>query len=445
MNILVDGGLVVSDKLIFDGAVAIEGNRIVAVGDSSELRKRFSGFERIDAKGCAVIPGLINTHTHAAMTLFRGYSEDLTLFDWLNKRIWPAEAVLTPKDIQIGAELAAYESLLFGTTTLNSMYFYSDEGSELHAFEKAGIRATVGHGFFEKTVEDGLKITEEMAEKWHGRDEGRLRVSVCPHAPYSTGPKSYIMAHELQIRLNYLYGDKGKIILHTHVAESREEASVVKKAFNVDVSGGVVVYLSRLGILSNSLLMAHTIHLTEQDISVMKVFDVKPSLNPVSNLKLGMGVADCMKLLENGLKVSLGTDGPASNNTLDMFETIKIMSLMVKGLNFNPTLLPSKEAFKLATEYGAMALGYNDLGAIRPGYLADIVILDLNLPHARPVHDIYAHLIYSVRATDVKTVIVNGKIVLENRRLPNIDILNFLDEVEKVKESLLNRIRNAVA
>ncbi|MEM0385030.1 MAG: amidohydrolase family protein, partial [Nitrososphaeria archaeon] len=138
MNILVDGGLVVSDKLIFDGAVAIEGNRIVAVGDSNELRKRFSGFERIDAKGCAVIPGLINTHTHAAMTLFRGYSEDLTLFDWLNKRIWPAEAVLTPKDIQIGAELAAYESLLFGSTTLNSMYFYSDEGSELHAFEKAG-------------------------------------------------------------------------------------------------------------------------------------------------------------------------------------------------------------------------------------------------------------------------------------------------------------------
>lgn len=442
MNILVDGGIVVSDKVIFDGAVAIEGNRIVAVGDSSELRKRFPGFERADAKGCAVVPGLINTHTHAAMTLFRGYAEDLTLFDWLNKRIWPAELMLTPKDIQIGAELAAYESILFGTTTLNSMYFYSNEGSELHAFEKVGVRATVGHGFFEKTVENGLKVTEEMAKRWHGKDEGRLRVSICPHAPYSTGPKSYVMAYELQKKLNNIYGDRGEIILHTHVAESREEASVVKEAFNVDVLGGVVVYLSRLGVLSNAILMAHAIHLTEQDIGVMKVFDVKPSLNPVSNLKLGMGVADCMKLLEYGLKVSLGTDGPASNNTLDMFETMKIMSLLVKGLNCDPILLPSREAFKLATEYGAKALGYDDLGAIRPGYLADIVILDLNQPHARPIHDIYAHLIYSVRATDVKTVIVNGKIVLENRRFPGVDILNFLDEVERVREGLFSRIRD---
>lgn len=445
MSILIDGGIVVSDKIVFDGAIAIEGNRIVAVGGSNELRKRFPGFERIDARGCAVIPGLINTHTHAAMTLFRGYAEDLTLFDWLNKRIWPAESVLTPKDIQIGAELAAYESLLFGTTTLNSMYFYSDEGSELHAFKKAGIRATVGHGFFEKTVEEGLKVTEDIAKKWHGKDEGRLRVSVCPHAPYSTGPNSYIMAYELQKRLNFLYGGKGEIILHTHAAESKEEASVVKETFKVDVSGGIIIYLSRLGILSNSTLMAHTIHLTEQDINVMKEFDAKPSLNPVSNLKLGMGVADCIKLLENGLTVSLGTDGPASNNTLDMFETMKIMSLLVKGLHDDPTLLPSREAFKLATEYGAKSLGYNDLGAIRPGYLADLVILDLNFPHARPVHDIFAHLVYSARASDVKTVIVNGKVVVEDRRLLNVDIVRFLDEVEKVKEHLLSRIKNTFA
>jgi Cytosine deaminase and related metal-dependent hydrolases len=210
MNLLVDGGIIVSDKVIFDGAVAVEGNRIVAVGDSSELRKRFQGFERVNARGCAVIPGLVNTHTHAAMTVFRGYAEDLPLFDWLNKRIWPAESALTPRDIEIGAQLAAYESLLFGVTTLNSMYFYSDEGSELHAFEKAGIRATVGHGFFEKTVESGLKITEEMARKWHGRDDGRLRVSVCPHAPYSTGPSSYKMAFELQKKLNSLYVEKGR-------------------------------------------------------------------------------------------------------------------------------------------------------------------------------------------------------------------------------------------
>jgi len=443
MNLLVHGGIVVSDKVIFDGAVAVEGNRIVAVGDSSELRKRFQGFERVNAKGCAVIPGLVNTHTHAAMTVFRGYAEDLPLFDWLNKRIWPAESALTPRDIEIGAQLAAYESLLFGVTTLNSMYFYSDEGSELHAFEKAGIRATVGHGFFEKTVEAGLKITEEMARKWHGRDDGRLRVSVCPHAPYSTGPSSYKMAYELQKKLNSLYGEKGKIILHTHVAESREEASVVKEAFKVDVSGGVVVYLSRLGVLSRDLVMAHTIHLTEEDVRVMKMFDVKPSLNPVSNLKLGMGVADFIKLIGSGLTVSLGTDGPASNNTLDMFETMKIVPLLAKGLHGDPTLLPSREAFKLATEYGARALGYDDLGAIRPGYLADIVLLDLNVPHARPVHDIFAHLIYSARASDVKTVIVNGKIVVEDRKVVGVNMESFLEEVERVKDSLVSRIKGA--
>lgn len=442
MNLLVEGGVVVSDKLIFDGAVAIEGNRITAVGDSSELKRRFQGFERVDAKGCAVIPGLVNTHTHAAMTLFRGYAEDLTLFDWLNKRIWPAESKLTPRDIEVGARLAAYESLLLGTTTLNSMYFYSDDGSELHAFEKAGIRATVGHGFFEKTAEEGLKVTEEMAKKWHGRDGGRLRVSVCPHAPYSTGPKSYVMARELQKKLNDAYGERGKVILHTHVAESKDEASAVKGAFNVDVSGGVVVYLSRLGVLSDTFLMAHAIHLTEQDFEVMKAFDVKPSLNPVSNLKLGMGVADCVKLLGCGLKVSLGTDGPASNNTLDMFETMKVTALLAKGLHCDPTLLPSSEAFKLATEYGAIALGYGDLGAIRPGYLADIVLLNLKVPHARPVHDVFAHLIYSARSSDVRTVIVNGRVVVEDGMVVGVNLESFMEEVERVKEGLLHRIRS---
>ncbi len=440
MNLLIDGGLIVSDKIISDGAVVVEGNRITALGDSSEMKRRFPRYERLNARGCAVIPGLINTHTHAAMTLLRGYAEDLSLFRWLNEKVWPIEAHLTPQDVQVGAELAAYESLLFGCTTLNSMYFYSDEGSELHAFEKAGIRATVGHGFFEKNADRGLKITKEMAGRWHGRDDGRLRVSVCPHAPYSTGPESYKRSFELAKELNERYGAKGGILLHTHVAESKDECAETRKAFNVDTGQGIVTYLDEIGVLSKDLIIAHAIHLTEADITLLRRHDVKPSLNPVSNLKIGMGVADCQTLIKSGLTVSLGTDGPASNNTLDMFETMKIMPLLVKGTRGDPTLIPAPLAFKLATENGAIALGYSDLGAIRPGYLADIVLLNLKVPHARPMFDVFNHLVYSARSSDVKTVIVNGRIVLENRRLPNLRMDSFLEKVEKVKDSLLSRV-----
>ncbi|MGQ9781830.1 MAG: amidohydrolase family protein [Nitrososphaeria archaeon] len=441
MNLLVEGGLVVSDKVISDGAVVVEGNRIVALGGSSELKSRFPRYERLNARGCAVIPGLVNTHTHAAMTLLRGYAEDLSLFRWLNEKIWPIEAHLTPQDVQVGAELAAFESLLFGCTTLNSMYFYSDEGSELHAFEKVGVRATVGHGFFEKNVDRGLKITEEMAERWHGRDDGRLRVSVCPHAPYSTGPESYKRSFELAKGLNERYGVKGRVLLHTHVAEAKDECRETRKAFSVDTSEGMVAYLDKVGVLSEDLIIAHAIHLTNADIMLLRKYDVKPSLNPISNLKIGMGIADCLTLVNLGLTVSLGTDGPASNNTLDMFETLKMMPLLVKGTRGDPTLIPAPVAFKLATENGARALGYSDLGAIRPGYLADIVLLNLKVPHARPMFDIYNHLVYSARSSDVKTVIVNGKIVLEDRRFPNVRMDRFLDRVEKTKESLLTRVR----
>ena len=442
MNILICDGLVISDKIISDGAVAIEGNRIAAVGFSSEMKRRFPQYERLNAKGCAIIPGLINTHTHAAMTLFRGYAEEISLFQWLNEKIWPAEAHLTPRDIQIGAELAAYESILFGCSTLNSMYFYSDKGSELAAFRKVGIRGTVGHGFFEKNVVQGLEITKEMAKKWHGKDEGRLRISVCPHAPYSTGPESYRLSSRMVEELNNKYGDKGKIILHTHVAESKEECSETNKAFKVDTREGIVSYLSDIGILSSNMVIAHAIHLTEKDILLLKKHDVKISLNPISNLKLGMGVAKCSKLLEKGLIVSLGTDGPASNNTLDIFETMKTISLLMKGLSCDPRILPAKEVFKMATEYGAIALGYKDLGAIRPGYLADIVILNLKVPHATPFYDIYNHLIYSARSSDVKTVIVNGKLILEDRTFPKVKLNNFLENVEKTKNGLFSRIES---
>jgi len=443
MNLIIDGGIVISDKVIKDGAVVIEGNRIVAVGSSGELKSKYPGYERIDAEGCAVLPGLINTHTHAAMSLLRGYAEGLTLSKWLNEKIWPIEARLKPRDIQLGAELAAYESLLFGCTTLNSMYFYYDEGSELHAFEKVGIRATVGHTFFEKTWEEGLKKTEEIVVKWHGRDDGRLRVSVCPHAPYSTGPVAYENAVRVANWLGVMYGRQYKIITHTHVAESKDECAETSKEFNVDTKEGIVSYMARRGFISPDTLVAHAIHLTDTDVELLKKYETKVSFNPVSNLKLGMGVPNAVALPEQGITVSLGTDGPASNNTLDMFETMKVISLLMKGLFLDPTLMPSINVFKYATENGGIALGYNDLGAIRPGYLADIILLDLKVPHAKPLYDIYDHLIFSARSSDVKTAIVNGRVVMENRRFPNVKLDRFFEEVERAKEDLLSRMEDS--
>lgn len=441
MGVLIEGGTVLTPRgPVRNGAIAIEGNRIEGVGRAEDIRRNFSQLERLDSRGCLVIPGLVNSHTHCAMTLMRGYAEGMSLMDWLNS-IWKVEAKLTPQDIELGAQLGAYEALLSGTTTLNSQYFYSDEASEVHAFVKTGIRAVVGHGFFERTRETGLKLTERMARRWHGADGGRIRISVNPHAPYSTGPDTYIEAVQLARKLNGELGDKGRVIVHTHVAEAADEVKQVEENFNVDASGGIVKYLDGLGVLSDLMVAAHVIHLSDDEVEILGAKGVAVALSPVSNLKLAMGVAPYAKFRAAGLRVGLGTDGPASNNSLDMFESAKVLSLIEKQTMGDPSAVGSQEAFYLATTGSARAIGWGEeIGALERGYRADVVILDAGGLHSVPLYDEYDHLVYSAKSSDVRDVFVDGRQLVERGKIIGLEYEGFRKSVENTRDSLLSRV-----
>jgi 5-methylthioadenosine/S-adenosylhomocysteine deaminase len=423
-----------------DGALAVEEDRVVALGRADDLRREYGRLERIDAKGCIVAPGFVNAHTHCAMTLVRGFAEGMSLTDWLN-RIWALEAKLTPSDIQLGAELGAYEALLSGTTTLNSQYFYSDDASEAHAFLKTGIRAVVGHGFFERTKEEGLKIAERMAKRWHGGGDGRIRVSVDPHAPYSTGPEAYREAVRLASRLNREIGDRGKVIVHTHVAEVQDEAKQVKDNFKVDFAGGVVNYLNDIGVLSDLVVAAHAIYLSDEEIAILRAKGVSVVLNPVSNLKLALGEAPYAKLKSAGLRIGLGTDGPGSNNTLDMVESMKILSIVQKHAMGDPSVVGSREVFEIATIGGARAIGWeNEVGALKQGYKADVIVINARNMHSIPLFNEYDHLVYSARSSDVRDVFVNGKHLVQEGKLVGLDYERFYQRVEEVQASIMSRL-----
>jgi 5-methylthioadenosine/S-adenosylhomocysteine deaminase len=441
MGVLIEGGTVLTPRgPVRNGAIAIEGNRIEGVGRAEDIRRNFSQLERLDSRGCLVIPGLVNSHTHCAMTLMRGYAEGMSLMDWLNS-IWKVEAKLTPQDIELGAQLGAYEALLSGTTTLNSQYFYSDEASEVHAFVKTGIRAVVGHGFFERTRETGLKLTERMARRWHGADGGRIRISVNPHAPYSTGPDTYVEAVQLARKLNGELGDKGRVIVHTHVAEAADEVKQVEENFNVDASGGIVKYLDGLGVLSDLMVAAHVIHLSDDEVEILGAKGVAVALSPVSNLKLAMGVAPYAKFRAAGLRVGLGTDGPASNNSLDMFESAKVLSLIEKQTMGDPSAVGSQEAFYLATMGSARAIGWGEeIGALERGYRADVVILDAGGLHSVPLYDEYDHLVYSAKSSDVRDVFVDGRQLVERGKIIGLEYEGFRKSVENTRDSLLSRV-----
>lgn len=434
MQILIDGGIVVSeDKIIRNGAVLIEDNKIIDVGRREEVKRGAIDAEIIDARKKLVIPGLINTHTHISMTLLRGYADDYPLQEWLNRWIWPIEAKLRSEDIELGAFLGALESIMMGVTTICSLYHYYPDKNEITGVLKAGLRGVIGIAMFSWEKERCIKNVKDALKRWHGKNE-LIRVAVGPHAPYTVDPELWMEAYELMIWANEKYKDKGDVIITTHVAEDPKEAEMTKKNFDVDIpDGSLFRYLDTLGVLNQHFLAAHVIHINDIDINIISKRGVKVSHNPISNMKLGMGISPVYKLLKQSVNVSIGTDGPASNNTLDLFETMKIAALLQKVITSDPTILPAKRAFKMATEYGANALHYNNLGKIKQGYLADITIINISKPHLIPIYDPFSHLVYSVRSLDVDTVIINGRIVLKNGTFVNI---NFEDIINKVNKSI---------
>jgi len=430
-------------EIIRDGAIAIEDGTIIDVGKTKQMRRKYErGYERINAKGRVVIPGLINAHQHAAMSLLRGYADDLPLQEWLEKWIWPIERLMTAEDIYVGSLLTAVESIMGGTTTVNTMYHYMPEKNEAKALADAGIRGVIGHVCFSWRKDEDRKALEDLAKNWHNKAGGLIRVSVDPHAPYTVDPEYMKELKTLRDELNRKYGSEGApVIWHIHVAETSDEADKIRKAFHVDVKDGVMEYLDSLGVLDKRVVAAHCVALTDKDVAVMKARGVKVSHNPISNLKLASGVSPVPKMLENGVTVSLGTDSPCSNNAADMFEVMKVAALLHKGVNKNPTVLSARQVLKMATLDGARALCWeNEIGSIEVGKRADLAIINFEKPHLCPLYNEFSHLVYATKSSDVETVIINGKIVMENRHLTTLDVDKVMEMVKKAKNRLFERL-----
>jgi 5-methylthioadenosine/S-adenosylhomocysteine deaminase len=330
-----------------------------------------------------------------------------------------------------------------GTTTVNSMYHYLPRENEAKAFADAGLRGVIGHVCFSWRKKEDGKALRGLAKNWHGKADGLIRISVDPHAPYTVDPEYMKELRGIRSELNEKYGsDKAPIICHIHIAESGDEIEKIQEAFNIRLKDGIMAYLDSLGVLDAQVIAAHCVALTDKDMRIMARRKVKVSHNPVSNLKLASGISPVPKMLQKDITVSLGTDSPCSNNTADMFETIKTAAILHKGINRNPTLMPAEKVLEMATIEGAKSLSWeSEIGSIEVGKKADLAIIDLKKPHLCPVYNESSHLVYAVKSSDIETVIINGKIIMENRKLTTLNIENVMDTVKKVKSNLLGKLK----
>ncbi|NPD88154.1 MAG: amidohydrolase [Asgard group archaeon] len=428
--------------IIKDPLVLVEGNSILDIDSFSKLKKEISNHDIIGDENQLIIPGLINCHTHLAMTLFRGLADDLPLDIWLRKHIWPLEDKLQANDVYVGAKLGAIESLLAGVTTLNSMYWYPS--SEAQAFEETGLRGMIGAPVITGIAE--LPEAIEVIEKHHNTIQDRLRVSLSLHSPYTVTIPDFQGANDYLKEYNESQVDKPKILLHTHLAESENEIEQSQKLHKEhgiefpEVSTPTEL-LESTGILSEYLLAAHCIHVNENDIKILEKNKVRVSLNPLSNAKLGNFMPPVPKIITDISSVGLGTDGPASNNTLDLFDTIRFLALYYKGFLHNPTLIKAQEVFQLATIGGARALNWRGIGTLEPGSLADIITINLKKPHLTPKNlddSILNHFAYAMNGNDVENVVVDGKVVVKENEILRLDVDQSINEVEEATNRLLS-------
>jgi 5-methylthioadenosine/S-adenosylhomocysteine deaminase len=428
---------------IRNATIIIENGKIAAIDKPSKLRHKYPRYEKINAAGKVVIPGLINTHQHMAMSLLRGYADDLPLQEWLEKWIWPLEKHLTGRDIYIGALLTAVEAVMSGTTTINTMYHYKKEANEAQALAEVGLRGIIGHVCFSWRKKEDKKALWNLTKNWHNKANGLLRTSVDPHAPYTVDPNYMKELREITTQLNRKYGTKAPIMWHIHVAETQDEPNKIEKAFKIPVKGGVVEYLQKLGVLQSDVIAAHCVALNQKDIHILKQNNVKISHNPISNLKLGSGISPVPSLLKAEITVALGTDSPCSNNTADMFQTMKTAALLHKGLQKEPTLLPADQVLRMATIEGAKALLWEkEIGSIEAGKDADLTIIDFKKPHLQPLYNETSHIVYSTKGADVDTVLVKGKIIMENRKLTTVNTEKILNLAAKTKQKLLAKLES---
>jgi len=433
--LVLNGTLVTMDKdrrVIEDAGIAVAGGRIVAVGTSREIVRSYSAPQRVDAANKIIIPGLINGHTHIPMTLFRGLADDLDLQDWLTKFIFPAEAKNVSEEfVRAGTRLGLAEMIRGGTTTYCDMYYFEDAIADETA--KAGVRGVLGETVIDfpvadnKTNAEAMAYVEKFVQKWKGHE--LITPAIAPHAPYTVS--------EEHLKAVRAFSDRTGAPIVTHISETKREVDDSLKA----KGASPIDYLSRIGFLNERVIAAHVVWPSEGEIGILKRAGVGVVHNPQSNMKLASGVAPVPKMMKEGLKVGLGTDGAASNNDLSMWEEMDTVAKLHKVFSGDPKVISAEEAFELATIRGAQALHLEkDIGSIETGKRADIVLVERDALNQIPLYNVYSHLVYATKASDVETVIINGRIVMRDRRLLTLDEAAIKDKARVFREQVIKSL-----
>lgn len=428
------------------GALAVREDSIVAVGPEAEIKKEYSGKETINCGGKILMPGLINAHTHVPMTLLRGIADDLRLDVWLQGYMWPVEReFVSPASVRLGTSLACAELIRSGVTTFNDMYFYENDVAAATA--AAGMRAVCGQSILKfptpdaASYEDAMEKAREYIRKWKGHP--LIVPSIAPHAPYTT--TADILRETAQLAKEF------DVPLHIHLSETALEVENMRR----DEGMPVIPYVKKQGLLEAKVVAAHCVHIDAGEIRTLHHAGAGISHNPSSNLKLASGFAPVTKMLAIGLNVGIGTDGPASNNDLDMFEEVRLAAFVAKAVTNDPTSLPASQALLMATRLGAQALHIGHLtGSLTPGRRADLILVDLSPLHNSPsfkrsLDNTYAQIVYAGKSTDVSDVMINGKWVMREKTLLTLDEAELLaqaaDIAKKIDVFLIEREQSVLS
>jgi 5-methylthioadenosine/S-adenosylhomocysteine deaminase len=414
--------------VIRDGAIAVKDNRILKVGSSQDISHHYASKVTINGKHKAVFPGLINTHTHAAMVYFRGIADDQPLKEWLEHHIWPAEnRWLSPEFISDAIELACLEMLKGGITAYNDMYFYEDAAAE--TTKRIGMRAVLGAGVLDfptksaRTSDEYFFNAEAFIKDWKG--DNLITPCIAPHALYTCGSETLKRARRI--------ADTHDVPIHIHLSETRWEKEEIRNRYNMMP----VLYLESLGFLDERVLAAHCVWLKDQEIEILHERNVGVSHCIESNLKLASGIAPVVKMLKAGVKVTFGTDGAASNNDLNILSEMSTAAKLHKAVSDDPTVLDAKTALLMATRWGAEVLGLGKVtGSIEEGKAADLVMVNLNKPHLIPLYNIYSHIVYAMKSSDVEMVMVDGKVVVNDGKLMTADESGILQKARYWSEKI---------
>jgi 5-methylthioadenosine/S-adenosylhomocysteine deaminase len=436
VDLFVRGGTVVtmdgSRRVIENGGVAIKSGRIVAVGKANEIDRNYAAREVVNASGKVVIPGLINGHTHVPMVLFRGLADDLDLQEWLTKYIFPAEAKNVTEDfVRVGTRLGLAEMIRSGTTTYCDMYYFEDAIAD--ETYKAGMRGVLGETIIDFPVADNKTNAEAMAyvEKFvsHWKGNALIIPAIAPHAPYTVS--------EDHLKAIRAFSDRTGAPIVTHISETKREVDDSIKA----KGASPVDYLNRIGFLNNRVIAAHMVWPSEEELGLLKKLGVGIVHNPQSNMKLASGVAPVPEMLKEDLPVGLGTDGAASNNDLNLWEEMDTAAKLHKLISRDPKVVNAAEAFEMATIRGARALHLEkEIGSIETGKRADLVIVDLDDLNQTPFYNIYSDLVYAAKAADVRTVIIEGRVIMRDRRLLTLNEETIKADARRYRERIIQSL-----